>query len=73
MKAPPDIEELALKEGVKIFRDNIIYKLIESYENWVAEERLKETYEKALKRFSQLNPRSCQDMCLGGVAQQLWE
>jgi translation initiation factor 5B len=49
VKAPPDIEELALKEGVKIFRDNIIYKLIESYENWVTEEKLRETYEKALK------------------------
>lgn len=49
VKAPPDIEELAIREGVKIFKDNIIYKLIESYENWVAEEKSKEVYEKALK------------------------
>lgn len=49
VKVPPDIEELAVKEGVKIFRDNIIYKLIESYENWVTEEKSREIYEKALK------------------------
>lgn len=49
VKVPPDIEELALREGVKIFRDNIIYKLIESYENWVSEEKSKEVLEKALR------------------------
>ncbi len=49
VKAPPDIEELALREGVKIFRENIIYKLIETYENWVAEEKSKEILEKALR------------------------
>lgn len=49
VKAPPDIEELALREGVKIFRENIIYKLIETYENWVTEEKSKEILEKALR------------------------
>ncbi|MEM4427337.1 MAG: translation initiation factor IF-2, partial [Zestosphaera sp.] len=49
VKAPPDIEELALREGVKIFRESIIYKLIESYEEWVTEEKSKEALEKALK------------------------
>lgn len=49
VKAPPDIEELAFREGVKLFRENIIYKLIESYENWVAEEKSKEVLEKALR------------------------
>ncbi|MEO3993902.1 MAG: translation initiation factor IF-2 [Desulfurococcaceae archaeon TW002] len=49
VKVSPDIEELALKEGVKIFRENIIYKLIESYENWVTEEKSKEILEKALR------------------------
>ncbi|MEM2004914.1 MAG: translation initiation factor IF-2 [Zestosphaera sp.] len=49
VKAPPDIEELAVSEGVKIFKGNIIYKLIEEYENWVAEEKAKESYRKALE------------------------
>lgn len=42
VKAPADVEELARAEGVKIFYDNIIYRLIESYEKWVAEEKSKE-------------------------------
>ncbi|HDJ84114.1 MAG TPA: translation initiation factor IF-2, partial [Desulfurococcaceae archaeon] len=35
VKALPEAEELARKEDVKIFRHNIIYKLIEEYEEWV--------------------------------------
>ncbi len=35
VKPLPDAEELALKEGIKILSDNLIYRLIESYEKWV--------------------------------------
>lgn len=49
VKIPPDLEELVSVEGVKVFRENIIYRLIEAYENWVAEEKAKETYRKALE------------------------
>lgn len=38
----PDAEELATAENVKIFRDRIMYKLIEAYEEWVEEERTRE-------------------------------
>lgn len=44
VKPLPDAEELARKEGVKIFEDSIIYRLIESYEKWVQEEKSKELY-----------------------------
>ncbi|MEM4519074.1 MAG: translation initiation factor IF-2 [Sulfolobales archaeon] len=39
VKALPDAEELALKEGIKILSDNLIYKLMESYDKWVNELR----------------------------------
>jgi len=42
VKPLPGVEELAMKEGVKLFRDNIIYRLIESYEEWVREEKERE-------------------------------
>ncbi len=44
VKPLPDAEELARKEGVKIIEDSIIYRLIESYEKWVQEEKSKELY-----------------------------
>jgi len=49
VKPLPDAEELARKEGVKIFYDNIIYRLIESYEEWVKKEKEKEMYYEMLK------------------------
>ena len=39
VKPLPDAEEYALREGVKIFRHNIIYRLIEEYEEWLKKER----------------------------------
>jgi len=38
----PDAEELAISENVPIFRERIMYKLIETYEKWVKEEKSKE-------------------------------
>ena len=49
VKPLPDAEELARKEGVKIFYDNIIYRLIESYEEWVKKEKEKEMYYEMLR------------------------
>ncbi|RLF24404.1 MAG: translation initiation factor IF-2 [Thermoprotei archaeon] len=40
VKVLPDAEDLAMSEGIRIFRNNIIYRLIEEYEEWV--KRLKE-------------------------------
>jgi translation initiation factor 5B len=51
VKPLPDAEELAAKEGVKIFRDSIIYRLIESYETWMKklkEEELKQILQKTV-------------------------
>jgi len=42
VKPLPEAEELARREGIKIFRHNIIYKLIEDYEAWVREEKERE-------------------------------
>ena len=42
VKPLPGVDELAKKEGVKIFCDNIIYRLIESYEEWVRKEKERE-------------------------------
>ncbi len=44
VKPLPDAEELAMREGVKIFSDNIIYRLIDEYEEWVRKEKEKEVY-----------------------------
>lgn len=35
----PDAVEAAKKQGVRIFKSNIIYKLIEDYQKWVEEEK----------------------------------
>ena len=40
VKILPDAEELALNEGIRIFSHNIIYRLVEEYEEWVS--RVKE-------------------------------
>lgn len=42
VKLLPGIEEEAKREGVLIFRDNVIYRLLEKYEKWLKEEREKE-------------------------------
>ena len=49
VKPLPDAEELARKEGVKIFQDSIIYRLLDAYDEWVREERKKEEYYEMLK------------------------
>ena len=46
VKPLPEAEDLANKEGIKIFHDSIIYRLIEKYEEWVREERSKELQHK---------------------------
>ncbi len=42
VKALPDAEELAQKENIKIFSNNIIYKLIDDYINWIEIEKTME-------------------------------
>jgi len=42
VKPLPDAEELVRKEGIPVFSSNIVYKLIESYEEWVAKEKERE-------------------------------
>jgi translation initiation factor 5B len=49
VKPLPDAEELALKEEIKILSDNLIYRLIESYEKWVNELREEERRRELLK------------------------
>ncbi|MBI4052415.1 MAG: translation initiation factor IF-2 [Candidatus Diapherotrites archaeon] len=46
VKVPDDLEFEAQKLGVKIFKSNIIYKLIESHESWLLEERERRKKEK---------------------------
>lgn len=49
VKALPDAEELAIKEGIKILSDNLIYKLMESYDNWISDLRNEERRREMLK------------------------
>jgi len=42
VKPLPEAEEVLEREGVKVFRNNVIYRLIEEYEKWVEEEKRKE-------------------------------
>ncbi len=42
VKILPEAEELASREGVRIFSHNIIYRLMEEYEEWVKAEKEKE-------------------------------
>ena len=35
VKILPEAEEMAAKEGIKIFRHNVIYRLIEEFSNWL--------------------------------------
>lgn len=39
VKPLPEAEELARKEGVKIFSNNIIYRLVEEYLQWIENEK----------------------------------
>ncbi|MCD6095702.1 MAG: translation initiation factor IF-2 [Thermoprotei archaeon] len=45
VKVLPDAAELASNEGIAIFRNNIIYRLIEDYERWVKELKEREIRE----------------------------
>lgn len=52
VKVLPDAEEEALKSGVKIFQNNVIYRLLEEYEDWVRiseESKIKKTFESLIK------------------------
>jgi len=42
VKLLPGVEEEASKEGIKIFKHNVIYKLIEEYLEWLTKEKEKE-------------------------------
>jgi len=48
VKVLPEAEEEAKRLGVKIFQNNVIYRLLEEYEEWVKKEKEKE-------RLNQLN------------------
>ncbi|MFP3264265.1 MAG: translation initiation factor IF-2 [Acidilobus sp.] len=50
VKVPPEAEEEALRSGVKIFQDNIIYHLLDQYTEW--REKLKE--EEIMSQLNQL-------------------
>ncbi|MCE4610762.1 MAG: translation initiation factor IF-2 [Desulfurococcales archaeon] len=45
VKVLPEAEEEASRAGVKVFVNNVIYKLIEDYEEWVEKEKEKERVE----------------------------
>jgi len=49
VKALPGVEEEASREGVRIFSDNVIYRLLEAYEEWLAKEREREKLRELLK------------------------
>ncbi len=49
VKALPDAEEVAMKEGIKILSDNLIYKLVESYEKWINDLKEEERRRELLK------------------------
>ncbi len=49
VKALPDAEELAVREGIKILSDNVIYRLIESYEKFVDELKTEERRQEIMK------------------------
>ncbi len=49
VKVLPDAEEMALNEGIRIFRNNVIYRLVEEYEDWVRKLR-EEEIRRELKR-----------------------
>lgn len=46
VKIHPEAEEEAKRLGVKIFQDNVIYRLLEDYERWVEEEKQRERMRK---------------------------
>jgi len=46
VKINPEAEAELAKSPVKIFKENVIYKLIEDYSNWVAEEKESEKRQK---------------------------
>lgn len=48
VKVPEEIETLAKDLNIKIFRNEIIYQLVEEYKSWVEKERERELQEKLL-------------------------
>jgi len=52
VKVLPDAEEEALKNGIKIFQNNVIYRLLEEYNEWVKQQeevRIQKTFESLIK------------------------
>ena len=49
VKVLPEAEDEAKRLGVPIFRDNVIYRLLEAYEEWVKEEKMRERLEQLNK------------------------
>ncbi|MEB3773917.1 MAG: translation initiation factor IF-2 [Desulfurococcales archaeon] len=49
VKTLPEAEEEAKRLGVKIFQDNVIYQLIDSYEEWLKREKERERLEQLNK------------------------
>ncbi len=49
VKVLPEAEELAKREGIKIFTHNVIYKLIEDYEEWLKQLKEEERRKKIEK------------------------
>ena len=49
VKVLPDAKELAKKLKIKIFENNIIYKIFEDYKKWVKEQKEKDAIEKLSK------------------------
>jgi len=49
VKVLPGVEEEASREGVRIFSDNVIYRLLEAYEEWLTKEREREKLRELLK------------------------
>jgi len=49
VKPLPDAEEYAMREGIKIISENLVYRLIEAYEEWVQKLREEERKRELLK------------------------
>ncbi len=45
VKVLPEAEEEAKRAGVRIFQNNVIYRLLEEYEEWIKEEKQRERIE----------------------------
>jgi len=45
VKVTPEAEQMAKRYGVKVFRNNVIYRLVEDYQNWIKFEEEREKRE----------------------------